>query len=334
MNNRITEAKTVTGSKEREAAALYNLFDLHCDTIEELRKNGEDFLHCTTQFQIKDQDKFEKAVQCLAVFVPDTIRGEKAVSFVDGYHTYMGEQVAKISSRAALIEQTSDMDAIFAAHKWAFMRTIESGAALGGILDNVDHFAKLNFKMMGLVWNGQNELGSGPRNDTGLTEFGKQVVKRMEQVGMIVDCSHLNDAGFDDLLEIAERPFVASHSNVRACCHHPRNLTDRQFKEIVRRGGLCGVNLFSLFCEEPDDGGEKQKEAILRHVYHMLELGGEDVIAWGTDFDGEITCNPDLVSPIGIARYGAYLTAHGIPEEAVRKMSFENAYRFFQKWTK
>lgn len=313
---------------------MYNIFDLHCDTIEELRKRGEDFLHSTTQFQMKDQDKFGKAVQCLAVFVPDTIRGAEAVSFVDSYWQYMNEQTAKISDRAALIEKTEDMDAIFAAHKWAFMRTIESGAALGGILDNVDHFASLNFKMMGLVWNGANELGSGPRNETGLTDFGRAVVKRMEAVGMIVDVSHLNDAGFDDLLEIAERPFVASHSNVRACCAHPRNLTDRQFQEIVRRGGLCGINLFSLFCEKPDDGGKNQKEAILRHVYHMLELGGEEVIAWGTDFDGEITCHPDLESPYGIAKYGDYLTAHGIPEKVVKKMAFENAYNFFRKWTK
>ncbi len=304
------------------------LFDLHCDTIEELRSRGENYLHCTTQFSLEHRDKFEKAVQVMAVFVPDHIRGQEAVDFVLDYHAYMNRQVAATEGQAELVEQISDLDRITGEGKWAFIRSIESGAALNGDLDNIDRFAKLNFKMLGLVWNGANELGSGPNNDTGLTDFGKAAVKRMEQVGMIVDCSHLNDAGFEDLLNCSERPFVASHSNVRACLDHPRNLTDSQFKEIIRRGGLCGLNLFSRFIDEENTGS---KDALLRHIYHMLELGGEDVIAWGGDMDGEITCDPSLSNPYSVGLYADYLVSHGISEEAVRKIYFENAYRFFQK---
>lgn len=90
-----------------------------------------------------------------------------------------------------------------------------------------------------MTWNGINELGSGSQSEMGLTDFGKAVVRRMEEVGMIVDCSHLNDAGFEDLLNCSAKPFVASHSNLRALCSHSRNLRDDQFKEIVARGGLC-----------------------------------------------------------------------------------------------
>lgn len=302
------------------------LFDLHCDTIEELHNKGEGFLNCFTQFSLKDQARFEKAVQVMAVFVPDHIRGKEAVSFVLDYYHYLNQETQKTGGRAELVEKMEDLDRILGEKKWAFIRSIESGAALNGDLDNINQFAALNFKMMGLVWNGANELGSGPNNDTGLTDFGKAAVKRMEEVGMIVDCSHLNDAGFEDLLAIAERPFVASHSNVRACCSHPRNLTDAQFKEIVRRGGLCGLNLFSRFISDEDDGS---KDKLLRHIYHMLELGGEDVIAWGGDMDGEITCDPDLSTPYGVGCYGEYLVKHGIKEEAVRKLCFDNAYRFF-----
>ena len=303
-------------------------FDLHCDTIEELRKRGEDYVNNTTQFSVRDLDKFEKAVQTMAVFVPDDIRGEAAVRFVDDYYNYMNEQAAKYPDKIGIIESISDIDRICGEHKWAFLRSIESGACLNGDLDNIDHFASLNFKMLGLVWNGANELGSGPNNDTGLTDFGKEAVKRMEKVGMIVDCSHLNDAGFEDLLNVSEKPFVASHSNVRACCSHPRNLRDDQFKEIVRRGGLCGINIFSKFLNEKD---ERNKEDIFRHIYHMLELGGEDVIAWGTDFDGEVTNAPEVNDPYRIGLFAEYLEKMGIKKDVIEKIYFDNAYNFFMK---
>ena len=169
---------------------------------------------------MKDQEKLDKAVQFLAVWVPDHLRGQEAVDFINGYYEYMKEAVGKIADKAALVEDMSDLDTILNERKWAFIRSIESGAALGGKLENVDHFAKLNFKMMTLTWNGINELGSGSQSEMGLTDFGKAVVRRMEEVGMIVDCSHLNDAGFEDLLNCSAKPFVASHSNLRALCSH------------------------------------------------------------------------------------------------------------------
>ena len=154
----------------------------------------------------------------------------------------------------------------------------------------------------------------------------------MEENGIIVDCSHLNDAGFENLLNITKRPFVASHSNLRSCCEVPRNLREDQFVELVRRGGLCGINLYSRFLSVPDQKGERERELLFRHIYRMLELGGEDCIAWGTDLDGQITCDPSLGSPFGAASFGTYLAERGIPEGAVKKFCFENAYRFFQSY--
>lgn len=303
------------------------LFDLHCDTIEELRDHGEDFEHHHRQFDIHDIQYCTAGVQTLAVFVPDNIRGPSATNFVDDYYHYMNDTVSKVSHLAEIIEDVGDIERITSHHKWAFLRSIESGACFNGDLDNINHFASLNFKMCGLVWNGPNELGSGPNTKDGLTNFGKAAVKRMEEVGMIIDCSHLNDAGFHDLLEIAEKPFIASHSNVRACCNHPRNLTDEQFKEIVQRKGLCGVNLFSKFL---DNDNQRTKESIFRHIYHMLELGGEDVIAWGTDFDGDITIAPGLEHPRGLIQFADYLLKMGINEHIINKIYFENAHQFFK----
>ena len=298
------------------------IFDLHCDTIEALKKHNETFDNSTTQFTMKGQENLEKAVQFLAVWLPDHLRGQEAVDFTNGYYEYMTEAVGKVADRAALVEDMSDLDRILKEGKWAFIRSIESGAALGG---------KLDFKMMTLTWNGINELGSGSQSEMGLTDFGKAAVRRMEEVGMIVDCSHLNDAGFEDLLNCSTKPFVASHSNLRSLCSHSRNLRDDQFKEIVARGGLCGINIYSRFLTEPDDLGAGQKEQLLRLIDRMLELGGEDVIAWGMDLDGGVTCDPSIGTPYGAAAYGEYLVEHGISREIVDKLSFDNAYRFFTK---
>ena len=196
-------------------------FDLHCDTIEELKKRGENFLNSTTQFTIQDQERFEAAVQCMAVWVPDSIRGRAAVEFTDSHLAYLETLVEMIPERAVLADSASELQKGVEEGKWVFIRTIEGGAALGGDLEKIVHFAKKKIKMMTLTWNGENELGSGCAGTGGLTGFGKEAVKLMEENGIIVDCSHLNDAGFEDLLNITKRPFVVSHSNLRSCCEVP-----------------------------------------------------------------------------------------------------------------
>ena len=128
------------------------IFDLHCDTIEALKKHNETFDNSTTQFTMKGQENLEKAVQFLAVWLPDHLRGQEAVDFTNGYYEYMTEAVGKVADRAALVEDMSDLDRILKEGKWAFIRSIESGAALGGKLENVDHFAKLNFKEPERIW--------------------------------------------------------------------------------------------------------------------------------------------------------------------------------------
>ena len=127
------------------------LFDLHCDTIEELRDHGEDFAHHHRQFDIQDIQHCDGGVQTMALFVPDHIRGQAAKDFVDDYYHYMNDAVSKVSHLAQMVEQVGDIQRITSEHKWAFLRSIESGACFNQDLDNINHFASLNFKMCGLV---------------------------------------------------------------------------------------------------------------------------------------------------------------------------------------
>ena len=122
--------------------------------------------------------------------------------------------------------------------------------------------------------------------DAGITAQGVDVMRRMEDARMILDVSHLNDTCFADVTRLATRPFVASPSNSRAVCGHPRNLTDAQFAEIRDRGGVVGLNFCPDFLRDDADTTEPTFDDLCRHVEHWLDLGGEDVVALGSDFDG------------------------------------------------
>lgn len=303
------------------------LFDLHCDSIVNFREAGADFFCEKTQFTLKDLAKFRRFCQTMAVFIPDEIRGEDALQYFCDHRDYLDMLIEKQSDIVGRAYTAEDIERITAEGKCAVLLSVESGAALAGRVENVDYLADSGVKMMTLVWNGANELGSGHGIDQGLTEFGRQVVKRMEEKKIIVDISHINDRGFDEVCEIATRPFIATHSNLREVCSHKRNLTDDQFREIIRRQGLVGVNLFENFLSDDHKG---DLDSLYRHVSRMLELGGEDVIACGSDFDGA-DIDAALDTPVKFAASADYLIGRGISEKIIDKMFFTNALEFFRK---
>ncbi|MFT4004674.1 MAG: membrane dipeptidase [Lacrimispora sp.] len=302
------------------------LFDLHCDTILQLKEKSRDFLSRDTQFSLNELRKFSRLCQTMAIFIPDTLRGQDALEYFDCHAAYLKKLLAVQHELAGQVFQAKDIEIHTSQGRCAVIFAVESGAALGGSLERVDHLAALGVKFMTLVWNGENELGSGNETEKGLTEFGKQVIRRMESRGIIADVSHLNDRGFSDICETAEMPFMATHSNLRSVAGHKRNLTESQFQEIIRRKGVVGINLHAPFVS---DEGISDEEHLFRHIYRMLELGGEDVIACGSDFDGDITTQLD--SPVKLGEFGNYLLQKGISQPVVDKIFFENAQKFCER---
>lgn len=146
-----------------------------------------------------------------------------------------------------------------------------------------------------LTWNHRNALADGAGENAtggGLTKFGKEVVREMERLGMLVDVSHLSDAGFWDVEKLAKKPFIASHSNARAVCAVQRNLTDDQLRAIAAKGGVVGLNFYPNFLAKGEKAGI---EDILRHTLHMLDIMGEDHIGFGSDWDGIDNTPHDLL---------------------------------------
>ena len=136
--------------------------------------------------------------------------------------------------------------------------------------------------------------GSGEPNPGGLTTFGRTVIEEMNRLGMIIDVSHLADPGFWDVLELSKAPVIASHSNAREICNHPRNLTDEQIRALIKSGGVMGLTFVDFFTVKEER--TVWIDDLLRHLDHVCALGGVDHVAFGSDFDGIPNTFGDLTS--------------------------------------
>ena len=165
---------------------------------------------------------------------------------------------------------------------YAFL-AVEGMEALAGPED-LDRLAALGLRLGTLTWNEENQFAAGAAQDPGkgLTGLGRRAVRRMEELGMLIDVSHLNDGGFWDVMRMAVRPVIASHSNCRALCGVPRNLTDEQLRAIRDSGGVVGVNAYSSFIHQ--DPEQQTVETLALHAVHMAEVMGVEHVACGFDF--------------------------------------------------
>ncbi|HUW41344.1 MAG TPA: dipeptidase [Rectinemataceae bacterium] len=225
--------------------------------------------------------------------------------------------------------RAADVAAARAAGAVGSLAAIEGGESIEGDLALLRGFYRLGVRLMTLTHNRRNALGRGVRTEgsDGLSEFGRSCVREMERLGMIVDASHLSDAAFDDLAAAAERPFVASHSNARAVHPDLRNLDDARIEAVARSGGVVGLTFVPYFVAPK---GEANLERFCGHIDRVVEVGGIDCAALGSDFDG-FAPGADFVLA-DCSRYedliGA-LRARGYSGEAIAKIMGGNWLRVF-----
>ena len=308
------------------------LIDLHCDTLTDSKYTS------TGNPDTLDDPKRVLSLQAMpsdvgwaqfyAIFIPDEVRGADAEEYFESNRKNFVRQMSLFADRVAPCRTAADMEAAWSAGKTAAFLTIENGSALNGRLERVKLLADQGVRCMTIVWNGENELGSGHSTTHGLSAFGREVIPEMERLGMLVDVSHLNDAGFEDLFALAKKPFVATHSNARSVCSHKRNLTDDMIREMVRRNCLIGLNYYVKFIA--DDGVVPGPELLMKHIEHFFALGAEKNLALGSDFDGA-TLPEWLNTPAkAAALYGTFLD-FGLSEEQAEGIMYKNAQRFFRE---
>lgn len=294
------------------------VFDLHCDTLLELEKGAD---QASLAVSIDQMAGYERFIRLFAVFVPDELRGQHAWKHFEALYARF---LYLTNGMLTAIDGSQDLERA----KIGGVLSVESGAVLGGEIDRLAVLAKRGVKLMTLTWNGENELGYGQRCNRGLKSFGRACVREMERLNITVDVSHLSDRGFEDVCSETNRPFAASHSNARAVCDCRRNLTNEQISEIIRRGGLIGLNFYRNFLNP--DGEKAGPEDILRHADHILSLGGQDVLCLGTDFDGAQVLT-EFENDRRLAGLQTLFSSHGYSEKLIEKILFENAYYFFEK---
>jgi membrane dipeptidase len=189
-----------------------------------------------------------------------------------------------------LAKSAADIEKAKKEGKVASLLAIEGGEAIGTSLATLESYYDRGVRLITLTWSRRNAIGQGVSKEPklnepdGLTEFGKKVVKRMEELGMIVDASHLSDKSLDDLLKIAKKPIVATHSNSRKLTPHVRNLTDDQAKAIANTGGIVCLGFPGSFIDS--DPEKVSKERWFEHLNHFIKLIGSDHVGLGSDFDG------------------------------------------------
>ncbi len=302
------------------------LFDLHCDTLVEAEKQGKDLLDNDLHLSVRRGRAYSPWIQCFAVWLSDDCRGEAAEQFSDRMIARFFAETDRLNLRRCA--SAEDLRTVCETGGAGAVLTIEGGAALNGKLSRLTEFQKSGVKAIALTWNGGNELGDGAmvKRGKGLTPFGKQAVSEMERLHITVDVSHASDRMFFDVAELATKPFIATHSDARRLCRHPRNLTDEQFCAIRDAGGIVGVNFYPPFLRKR---GRASLDDILRHTEHFLSLGGETTLCIGSDFDG--ASMPDGISGIeSMEALCEHFLRHNYSERFLDALFFENAYRFFQ----
>ena len=205
--------------------------------------------------------------------------------------------------------------------KMAALLSIEGADLLDCEERNLETARSWGVRLLNPVWNRANSLcGTNCEEpDRGLSQKGKRFVRRMEEMDIYADMSHISDAGFWDVIKTAQGPVVASHSNARALCPHPRNLTDDQFRAIRDSGGIVGLNLYRDFV-----GPQGTMEELTAHVEHFLNLGGEKTLCLGGDLDGCEALAAGMQGIQDVPKLYAALQAQGYSEALLEDVFWNN----------
>jgi len=307
------------------------ILDAHCDTITTIMKSGEGLQKNNCHIDLTRLKEFDSYVQFFAAFIsPEHARMgalRRTLDIIDKLY----QEIDINKNDIMLCRNYMDITNAVNNGKIAAVLTIEGGEALEGSLPSLRMLYELGVRGITLTWNYRNQIADGVLDGIsggGLTPFGREVVGEMNRLGMLVDVSHLSEAGFWDVINLSKSPVIASHSNSKKLCSHARNLTDRQLLALKQIGGVTGLNLYPLFLN--DSGKANIKDAV-SHIEYIVSLTGEDTLGLGSDFDG-IDCAPDGLE--GVQFYPVLLNELlklNYSEALVRKIAGDNFLRVIKE---
>jgi membrane dipeptidase len=353
------------------------VIDTHNDILMPIMLEGADITKELPSTQ-SDFVKWKKGgldVQMFSIYVPERIKKSDfkyAMNLLDKLEQIQSEYPDELflaKNYEELIKRTNE-------GKFCGLMGAEGGNMIEGSMENLEILFERGVRYLGLTWNTSNAIAVSARDENngktgGLTEFGKEVVKRMDELGMMIDVSHLGETAFWDVINLSKNPIIASHSCVYNICPHYRNLTDEQINAIAQSGGIICINFYYKFL---DPGGSSSQtiqnrykkdlreienacgsdyilfneqryeylsnnpskggtsvDILIDHIDYIVKLVGVDYVGLGSDFDGSITTPNELYDATCYPIITKKLVERGYKEEEIRKILGLNFLRVFKK---
>ncbi len=316
--------------------------DMHCDTLMSLLFHDpldmNLFDNDFTSITLKKMKEAGQLAQFFAAFMPveqmwEHAKGGKLSDweYIETLHKSLIDNVTAHNDLIAMAYSAEDIENNEAEGKMSAVFTIEDSRAVDGKLENVKKLYDMGVRACSLTWNGVNCMGYPNSTDPeimnhGLTDFGKDAVKYMQELGILVDVSHLSEGGFYDVAALSDGPFIATHSNCRIMSPHQRNLTDDQIRVLADHGGITGVNFCPAFLNEDIACKDSTAKLMAAHLRHMVQIGGIGVAAFGSDLDG-ISGNLEIDGPDKMYLLFDAMKAQGFTEAEIEQIAYKNIER-------
>lgn len=323
---------------------MVKYIDMHCDTLMTAWRKGAKTVYELegTHADVKRLLNGGCKAQFFAIFMPsidwvpklgDQYPGDD--KYIEGLYELFCNTVNQHSDCVAQAGNVAEIEANDAVGRLSAVLTMEDGRAVLGSMERLEKYHGMGVRALSLTWNHENCFGFPNSRDKdamakGLKPFGKDAIVRMNELGMIVDVSHLSDGGFWDVAELTKKPFVATHSNCRALNPHPRSMTDEMIHALADKGGCMGVNFAPSFLTMDLERNDSTIEMLVAQIRHMVKTGGIECAAVGTDFDGiggELEINSSDKMPLLFAA----LEKAGFTAGEIEKIAHGNVERVLRE---
>lgn len=307
--------------------------DMHSDTLTELYLGGFDIADAPLHVSLDAASALDTYVQSAAIWTDASLTDDEAYTRFSRVLDHFERSASVQSGSIRLCRNTSDIDKAVSDGVPAYLLSIEGARLLGErtLEERFLDVTNAGVWLITLQWSGTDCIGGAWDTSSGLTETGARLLSLMAQRGTVCDLSHASDAEISQVLNTAESlglAVCASHSNSRAVCPHRRNLTDDNFKRIAELGGTVGISMAPSHLAA---SGNAAIDDICRHLEHYLELGGENVITFGCDFDGVSSLPCGIGGLRDIPHLRDCLAQHGFSDDILDRIFFKNAMHFIEK---
>ena len=310
-----------------------SLIDTHCDTAFELYHRKQNIIKNDCHISLEGAEKYDRYAQFFAVWANRKRSDDECFEDFLAISDNLAREVKENADRISLAGSFSEMQEAWNQGKRAAFLAVEDARILGGKLERLDVLRERGVKYLTLLWGGKTCIGSSHDSEGGLTDFGRAVVRKCFDCGILPDISHSNEEVSDEVSAMAlelGKPFIASHSNSYSLFPHTRNLRKKHLDAIIKLGGIVGISLCPYHIRDMRDGKECTTLDVFAHIDSYMELGAEDVLGLGCDLDG--TDLPTGFSGVGdLYKIADICLSHGYSDELVDKIFYKNFYNFLER---